>query len=141
MQQATIKRAALVPAGVFPSHSPHIFVHLPVSRQKRPAPKYVPTMLLLKYPRAWIVWLPLCCISLASAMSANEIAGYFRRTLSSASSVYLTSDPAAANATTRRWDLWSAPTYIVAVKPATRTDVQQVVSLYIDFALPCRKRS
>ena len=78
----------------------------------------------------WLLYL----IGVASAMSsADEIADYFRHCLSPGSSVYITSDPAAANATTPRWDLWSAPTYIVAVKPALRGDVQKVVSLEIQF--------
>ncbi|KAF2008706.1 FAD-binding domain-containing protein [Aaosphaeria arxii CBS 175.79] len=72
----------------------------------------------------WLLFL----VNVVSAMtSANEIADYFRNCLSSGSSVYLTSDPASVNATTPRWDLWSAPTYIVAVKPALRGDVQKVI--------------
>ncbi|PVH93921.1 FAD-binding domain-containing protein [Periconia macrospinosa] len=60
-------------------------------------------------------------------MKTDEIADYFHQNLSPGSSVHVTSDPASASAITPRWNLWSSPTYVVAVKPALNSDVQKVI--------------
>ena len=57
-----------------------------------------------------------------------EVASYFRRHLSEASDVYLPSENKYTLETTQRWNAFSAPTYIISVKPATDLDIQKIVS-------------
>ena len=56
-----------------------------------------------------------------------EVASYFRRHLSNASHVYLPSGNNYTLETTQRWNAFSAPTYIISVKPATDQDIQKIV--------------
>ncbi len=65
-----------------------------------------------------------------SAQTGLEVASYLRRYLSSASDIYLPSDSNYTLETTQRWNAFSAPTYIISVKPATDIDIQKIVSLY-----------
>ena len=59
--------------------------------------------------------------------TGSEIASYFRRHLSPEASVYLPSDNNYTLETTQRWNAFSAPMYVVSVKPATDSDVQRIV--------------
>jgi len=56
-----------------------------------------------------------------------EVASYFRKTLSNASAVYLPSETNYTLETTQRWNAFSAPTYLISVKPTTDLDVQKIV--------------
>lgn len=63
----------------------------------------------------------------ALAQTGPEIASYFRQHLSSASAIYFPSDSNYTIETTQRWNAFSAPTYVVSVKPTTDRDVQTIV--------------
>ena len=63
------------------------------------------------------------------AQTGPQIAAYFRQTLSHASAVYLPSEGNYSFETTQRWNLFSAPTYIVSVKPTSDLDVSKIVRL------------
>ena len=63
------------------------------------------------------------------AQTGAEVASYFRKHLSNASGIYLPSESNYTLETTQRWNAFSAPTYIVSVKPATDVDIQKIVSL------------
>lgn len=65
-----------------------------------------------------------------SAQTGPEVASYFRKHLSNASDIYLPSESNYTLETTQRWNAFSAPTYIISVKPATDADVQKIVSLF-----------
>ena len=77
----------------------------------------------------------LCGLALLTAIpsiycqSGPEIATHFKRVLSAGAGVYLPSDVNYTLETTQRWNAFSAPSYIVSVKPATDTDVSKIVSL------------
>lgn len=70
----------------------------------------------------------LCLARAAWAIPAAQIVSDFQSQLSSGSEVILTSDPTYAQNFTQRFEASNSPTYIVGVKPALVTDVQQVVS-------------
>ena len=59
-----------------------------------------------------------------------EAASYFRKYLSSTSEVYLPSESNYTLETTQRWNAFSAPTYIISVKPTTDLDIQNIVRLF-----------
>ena len=61
------------------------------------------------------------------AQTGPEVASYFREHLSTASAVYLPSERNYTLETTQRWNAFSAPTYIISVKPTTDLDVQKIV--------------
>lgn len=63
------------------------------------------------------------------ARTGAEVASYFRKNLSKASDIYLPSGTNYTLETTQRWNAFSAPTYILSVKPATDVDIQKIVSL------------
>ena len=63
------------------------------------------------------------------AQPGAEVASYFRKHLSKASGIYLPSENNYTLETTQRWNAFSAPTYIISVKPATDLDIQKIVSL------------
>ena len=82
----------------------------------------------------------LCGLSLVSAIPASgvvtsgtgaQIAAYFKEILSTGAEIYLPTDSNFTDETaiTQRWNSFSEPTYIVAVKPSTEGDVQKIVSL------------
>ena len=71
----------------------------------------------------------LAVLATAFAQTGPEIASYFRTHLSKPSDVYLPSDINYAQETIPRWNAFSAPTYIVSVKPATDHDVQKIVRI------------
>jgi hypothetical protein len=56
-----------------------------------------------------------------------DIKQYFEENLSQGSEVYLPEDSGYATEITQRWNTLEPPTYLVAVKPATDTDVLEVV--------------
>ena len=64
------------------------------------------------------------------AQTGPEVATYFKERLSDASTVFLPSESNYTLETTQRWNAFSAPTYIVSVKPATDLDVQKIVGLF-----------
>lgn len=64
------------------------------------------------------------------AQTGLEVASYFRKHLSSATGVYLPSESNYTLETTNRWNAFSAPTYIVSVKPKTDLDVRKIVRRY-----------
>ena len=70
-------------------------------------------------------------VATAIALTGPEIATYFSQHLSSASTVYLPGSSDYASNTTQRWNAFSEPTYIVAVKPSTEVDVQKIVSSWM----------
>ena len=61
------------------------------------------------------------------ALSGPEVAAYFELALSPGSQVYLPTDSNYTVETTQRWNAFSAPTYMVSVKPAMERDVQKIV--------------
>ena len=63
------------------------------------------------------------------AQTGPQIAAYFRQHLSYPSAVYLPSEGNYSFETTQRWNLFSAPTYIVSVKPTSDLDVSKIVRL------------
>lgn len=67
--------------------------------------------------------------SISAALNGTQIAAGLKAAgLSVNSGIYLPSDPRIANETVSRFNTWSAPTYVVTVKPALKEDVQVVVS-------------
>ena len=63
------------------------------------------------------------------AETGPEIAAYLRKHLSKTSEIFLPSESNYTLETTQRWNAFSAPTYVVSVKPATDSDVQKIVRL------------
>ena len=63
------------------------------------------------------------------AQTGPQIAAYFRQNLSNTSAVYLPYEADYSFETTQRWNLFSAPTYIISVKPTSELDVSKIVSL------------
>ena len=78
------------------------------------------------------------------AQTGPQIAAYFRQQLSNTSAIYLPSEGNYSFETTQRWNLFSAPTYIVSVKPTSDLDVSKIVRLlaspqkYICLSPPAR---
>lgn len=70
-------------------------------------------------------------IAAANALTGPDIAGYFHTHLSPASEVFLPNQSNYTQETTQRWNAFSAPTYVVSVKPASDGDVQKIVILHI----------
>lgn len=64
----------------------------------------------------------------AVAVTGPEVALYLETHLSNASAVFLPSDSNYTQETMQRWNRFSAPTYLVSVKPATDIDVRTAVS-------------
>ncbi|KAL3250621.1 hypothetical protein ABHI18_011094 [Aspergillus niger] len=62
-----------------------------------------------------------------SALNGTQIAHDLQYVLSSGSRFYFPNDAAWDADTTQRFDTWHAPTYIISIKPALVTDVQEVV--------------
>ena len=80
----------------------------------------------------------LCSLAFVSAIPATQynpretgpqIAAYFRESLSPGAEVYLPNESnfTQENYITQRWNVYSEPTYAVAVKPATEGDIQKIV--------------
>jgi hypothetical protein len=63
------------------------------------------------------------------ALTGQEVAAYFRQSLTLESEVFLPTDSNYTQETTQRWTAYKEPTYIVAVKPASEADVQSIVRL------------
>lgn len=65
----------------------------------------------------------------ALAVTSQQIHIDLAKTLSSGSEVVLTTDPSYATSFTQRWTVYSKaePSYDIAVKPATATDVQKII--------------
>ena len=70
----------------------------------------------------------------AFAQTGPEVASYFRKHLSNSSTVYLPSESNYSFETTQRWNAFSAPTYIISVKPSTDVDIQKIVCLFGSIA-------
>lgn len=66
-------------------------------------------------------------IATVIAHTGPEIAAYFKTHLSKAAEVYLPSQSNYTLETTARWNAFSAPTYVISVKPASDQDVQTLV--------------
>ena len=66
-------------------------------------------------------------IAAAKALTGPDVAKYFQTHLSQGSEVFLPSQSNYTQETTQRWNAFSAPTYIVSVKPASDRDVQKIV--------------
>ena len=64
------------------------------------------------------------------AQTGPEVDSYFRKTLSKESAVYLPSLSNYTLETTQRWNAFSAPTYVVSVKPTTDSDVQKLSAYF-----------
>lgn len=71
------------------------------------------------------------------ADQGHETARFFQDRLSSGSKVYLPSDSNYTQEATQRWNAFSAPSYIVSVKPATEEDIQIIASLLESWLNPC----
>ncbi|KAJ6278828.1 hypothetical protein J3E71DRAFT_393846 [Bipolaris maydis] len=65
----------------------------------------------------------------ALAVTSQQIHIDLAKTLSSGSEVVLTTDPSYATSFTQRWTVYSKaePSYDIAMKPATTTDVQKII--------------
>ena len=61
------------------------------------------------------------------AQIGAEVASYFRRYLSKVSDIELPSESNYTMETMQRWNAFSAPTYIISVKPATDVDIQKIL--------------
>ena len=70
-------------------------------------------------------------IAAANALTGPDVAGYFQTHLTNASEVFLPNQSNYTQETTERWNAFSAPTYIVSVKPASDRDVQKIVILHL----------
>ena len=66
----------------------------------------------------------------AFAQTSLEVASYFRKHLSNTSTVYLPHDGNYLLETTQRWNAFSAPTYMISVKPTSDLDVQKIVRAF-----------
>jgi hypothetical protein len=64
---------------------------------------------------------------LSEALNGPQIAYDLQSILSPGSGIYLPTDANWTTETTQRFNTWSAPTYVVSVKPALKEDVQKVV--------------
>ena len=64
------------------------------------------------------------------AQTGPQIAAYFRQNLSNTSAVYLPFEGNYSFETIQRWNLFSAPTYIVSLKPTSELDVSKIVRLF-----------
>ena len=69
-----------------------------------------------------------------AAKTGSEIAAHFARVLSPQTGIFLPNESDYTSETIQRWDSFSAPTYLVSVKPALDTDVQTIVS-HIPFGI------
>ncbi|KAL8704353.1 MAG: hypothetical protein Q9201_002478 [Fulgogasparrea decipioides] len=72
-----------------------------------------------------LIFVSLGQISLA--LTGSQIKYNLSLILSPQAGIYLPSDQFWANETVQRFDAWSAPTYIVSVKPAVEEDVQTLI--------------
>lgn len=72
----------------------------------------------------------LSVVATVFAQTGPEVASYFRAHLSKASAVYLPTESNYTLDTTQRWNAFSAPIYIVSVKPTTDLDVKKIVRLF-----------
>ncbi|MCJ1386176.1 hypothetical protein MMC17_009302 [Xylographa soralifera] len=63
----------------------------------------------------------------AFAQTGPEVASYFRNHLTNASAIYVPPQSTYEADTTQRWNAFSAPTYIISVKPTTDLDVQKII--------------
>ena len=70
---------------------------------------------------------------LSLALTGSEIKQDLSLVLSPQASISLPSDEGWANETVQRFDAWSAPTYIVSVKPTVEEDVQKVVFHHLPY--------
>ncbi len=78
----------------------------------------------------------LSVVATVLAQTGPEVASYFRETLSNASAVYLPSKTNYTLETTQRWNAFSAPTYLISVKPTTDLDVQKIVRQFVSSIGP-----
>lgn len=78
----------------------------------------------------WTTFSLLFVVAKVYAQTGAEVAAYFRQHLSKAAAVYLPSENNYTLETTQRWNAFSAPTYVVSVKPANDLDVQKIVRLF-----------
>ncbi|KAL2047408.1 hypothetical protein N7G274_001429 [Stereocaulon virgatum] len=69
----------------------------------------------------------LSALVVAYAQSGPEVASYFRKHLSNTSTIYLPLESNYSLETTQRWNAFSAPTYMISVKPTTDLDVQKII--------------
>ena len=74
--------------------------------------------------------------SLASNATAQSSYTYLQQSLSSASELFLSTDPNLYNDTTQRWSVYEQASYSLIVKPANETDVQTIVSFIEMMATP-----
>lgn len=72
-------------------------------------------------------WVSCLFVLKVLAVTGPEVASYLDIHLSRASDIFLPSDIKYTQETTQRWNQFSSPTYIIAVKPATDVDVQKIV--------------
>jgi hypothetical protein len=70
-------------------------------------------------------------LQFANCLTNNQIAKDLSSVLSVESSIYTASEPEFLTNITARFDVYSPPSYGVAVKPARVQDVQKVVCTYI----------
>ncbi len=82
----------------------------------------------MKFPLS--IFTLLSVVATVFAQTGPEVASYFREHLSKTSAVYLPSESNYMLETTQRWNAFSAPTYIISVKPTTDLDVQKIVRLF-----------
>ena len=71
----------------------------------------------------------LCVLPISLCLTGPQIASHFEQVLSAGSQVHLLAEANYSSSFVQRWDLYNSPTYVVSVKPALESDVQEVVSL------------
>lgn len=70
----------------------------------------------------------LAFVSLVLAAPSVNVKSLFASSLSKDTEFFLPSDANYSQSVTQRWDIFTEPTYLGAVKPATEKDIQTIVS-------------
>lgn len=70
----------------------------------------------------------LAVTSVVAATGNSNIKTLFTSSLSPGTEIFLPSDSKYSQSVTQRWDVFTEPTYLGAIKPATERDVQSIVS-------------
>lgn len=76
----------------------------------------------------------LAVVSVVAATRNATIKSLFAGSLSPGTEIFLPSDANYSQSVTQRWDIFTEPTYLGAIKPATDEDVQSIVSGRLGFS-------
>ncbi|KAI4224138.1 MAG: hypothetical protein L6R36_004894 [Xanthoria steineri] len=84
--------------------------------------------------RSCLALLPL--VSVVAATRNASIKSLFAGSLSPGTEIFLPSDANYSQSVTQRWDIFTEPTYLGAIKPATDEDVQSIIRIASKHAIP-----